>query len=131
MLQTEKTVGGTIKNLTLLSIIPTSRIPPPPTNPKEITDLTYTFDPKEQKLRSDGKLKTGFENINQEEQYNGNEDEDQVYTGPYQDQYSHQHQKYNQRSKRSASSSSEEDSKENTESQTNNNGQYHTGKFTK
>ena len=46
-----------------IQIIP-SRPPVPIKDAKEIRDLTYTFDPREQKLRRDGKLRTAFEETN-------------------------------------------------------------------
>lgn len=50
-------------------------------DPEEITDLTYTFDPREQKLRRDGKLRTAFEE--NADQYSGYDEESKEDSNEY------------------------------------------------
>lgn len=119
-LSTEKIVGGTVKNLTLLDVQPTTRVPAAPAQPKLIQDLTYTFDPKEQKMRREGdnRIKTAF--MFGADEVNENEINEQ------EQQNQQQASKSYRRNPRSADSQSSEESNESTQNDETQQNQYNT-----
>ena len=58
----QKTVAGTVQNLTLVSIAKAAT-PIKLQNPKNIQDLSYTFDPQEQKLQKQGKIPHAYDDV--------------------------------------------------------------------
>jgi hypothetical protein len=52
---TQKTLAGSVQNLTLISIAKAA-VAPKIQNPKVINDLSYTFDPQEQQLQKKGQI---------------------------------------------------------------------------
>lgn len=120
----QKILANSVQNLTLQQINKANGQIEQVEQPKEIHDLTYTFDPKEQKLQRQGQLQHAFaaadifeennDSNSSEEQQQGQQQQQQQQQ--YQRRYTYSQEKYNKQTSRQRqsgeSSSQENDSQE-------------------
>jgi hypothetical protein len=124
----QKIIAGTVQNVTLVSITKAST-PIRVQNSKVIQELSYTFDPQEQKLQKAGKIPHAYEDVledNDEEQNNQprsrqevdeDEDEEEQQQNQQQQAYNYNYnyqmsQSQKSKSRRPRSASAQQDSSE-------------------
>lgn len=106
---TQKTVAGSIQNLTLISVTKAG-VAPKIQSPKVIEQLSYTFDPQEQKLQKKGQIPHAYTDVFGENHASEEQDQDQDQQQQQQQQYGYQSSTF--RPRQSAESSSEESQEE-------------------
>jgi hypothetical protein len=111
----QKIQANSVQNLTLQQITKAQGQPEPVQQPKEIHDLTYTFDPKEQRLQRQGQLQHAFaaaDIFEENDEQNSDEQQQFQQNGQYQSRrfFYSQERNQNSRQRQSGESSEQDDS---------------------